>query len=381
MKVLISGGNFVNKGAEAMMMITVNECCRIFDSPHFVLQLPGGFAYVNSMGDMYTLSRNYENYTGVRVQGKFRKLASLVQAYVNADLMIDISGLELCSKLGVYPSLRYLFKIALSKWTGTKVFLMPQSFGPFEYGKGFIQRLMTLLISHYMKYPCVCFAREKDGVEELLKISPKANVILSSDLVLQNKNIEYFFETKDLTCRIDIGEHCVGFVPNKRMYEQYGKEPALNLFVSAIKAIRKEGFNVYILCHATDDIAVADEIKLLFKDDESVTVIRYVLSCFEYQQIVKKFEFVIASRYHSIVHAYKECVPCIAIGWAIKYRELLSLLKQDRYLLDINDSEDNVRIIVKKMAQFFSSERDVISQELKVIQKRNCFDSIKQYIQ
>ena len=379
MNILISGGNFINKGAEAMMFISVNECIRMFNSPHFILQLPNGLSEINTINDMFIFSKRNGKNIEEKAKNKYSKLISLIKAYRNADIMIDVSGLELCSKLGLYPSLRYLFKIALSKWTGTKVFLMPQSYGPFDYGSGIIQKLIHILIQHYMKYPCICFAREKDGVDKLLKPSPKANVVLSSDLVLQNKEIESFLDN-DEHINIEITNSSVGFVPNKRMYEQHGRERSLQLFTKTISTARKNGFNVYILCHAIDDIAIADEIKSSFSLDDSVIVIRRVLSCFQYQQIVKHFDFVIASRYHSIVHAYKECVPCVAIGWAIKYKELLSLLQQDNYLLNINDNDEIISNIINDMADKFKIEKKVIEQNLKIIQRNNCFDSIKKYI-
>lgn len=381
MNILISGGNFINKGAEAMMFISVNECIQLFNTPHFILQLPNGLCEIDTINDMFIISKINGKNIEERTKNKYSKLASLIKAYKNADIMIDVSGLELCSKLGLYPSLRYLFKIALSKWTGTKVFLMPQSFGPFDYGSGVIQKLMHILIQHYMKYPCVCFARERDGAEKLMAISPEANIVVSSDLVLQNKEIESFLKDDDITSNIKIKEHSVGFVPNKRMYEQYGKENSLNLFVKSVDAARKNGFNVYILCHATDDITIANEIKSSFSLDDSVIIIRRVLSCFQYQQIVKHFDFVIASRYHSIVHAYKECVPCIAIGWAIKYKELLSLLQQDSYLLNINDNDEIISNAINGMAQKFKIEKKIIEHNLKIIQQNNCFDVIKKYIQ
>ena len=58
------------------------------------------------------------------------------------------------------------------------------------------------------------------------------------------------------------------------------------------------------------------------------------LNCLEYDLLIRHFDFIIASRYHALVHAYKQKVPCIAIGWSEKYNNLLDILKQDRYMID-----------------------------------------------
>lgn len=296
--------------------------------------------------------------------------------------MLDVSGLELCSKLGVYPSLRYIFKIAISKWLGTKVFLMPQSFGPFQYGKGIKQWFMKSLIRHYISYPKICYARESEGFDALRLINPQAHVLLSTDLVLQNKSVEVLLKRNDMV--FDqlplIKNRSVGFVPNKRMYEQYGKEKPLACYKKIIEMLRQKDYNVYILCHANDDLSVADELKSFYKNDDGVSVVRRVLSCFQYQTLVKNLDFVVASRYHSIVHAYKENVPVIALGWAVKYKELLSLVEQNEYLLKIDDSTDVIHDKIDKIIACHQEDSHVIKNCMCKIQSNNCFLAIKEYV-
>lgn len=380
MKILISGGNFINKGAEAMLFATVNECSRIFDAPKFILQLPDGFVPVNSIDDLVPLS----NQSGGHIANanKLEKLGSLVRAYKNADIMLDISGLELCSKLGVYPSLRYLFKIAIAKWFRTKVFLMPQSFGPFTYGIGVKQMFMKCLIRHYIKYPKICFAREKDGYESLKCVCQKANVLISSDMVLQNKTVESLLQRKDMGLETlpFVKEKSIGFIPNRRMYEQYGKETAFGFYMQIVREVLKRGYNIYLVCHANDDMQIAYEIKQQFTSDPHVIVVGQILSCFQYQVLASKFDFVVASRYHSIVHAYKAQTPAIAIGWAVKYKELLSALRQNHYLLNITDTSEKVCQVIGNMVSYNMQEREIVKSELGKIQEANCFSIIKEYI-
>ena len=380
MKILISGGNFINKGAEAMLFTTVNECLHIIDKPEFILQLPNGFVRIKSIDELVLLSNHYIGV--VPVVNKLEKFKTLINAYRSADIMLDVSGLELSSKLGTYPSLRYLFKIAIAKLCRTQVFLMPQSFGPFNYGKGLKQCFMKLLIRHFMRYPTICFAREKDGCNELKAVCKKAKVLISNDIVLQNKSVESLLRRTDMGIEAlpDVKERSIGFIPNKRLYEQYGKTLSSECYLRIISEVLRLRFNVYLVCHAIDDMQIAKEIKQQFNDDPHVIVVGQILSCFQYQALAGKFDFVVASRYHSIVHAYKGYTPTIAIGWAVKYQELLLAFRQESYLVGITATNEEVSLIINKMASNYKQEKEIIKSELIKIQKTNCFDILSEYI-
>lgn len=58
MKILISGGNFINKGAEAMLFASFVECKKMFTDAQFILQLPNGFCKVDTIDDLVRLSNN-----------------------------------------------------------------------------------------------------------------------------------------------------------------------------------------------------------------------------------------------------------------------------------------------------------------------------------
>ena len=61
----------------------------------------------------------------------------------------------------------------------------------------------------------------------------------------------------------------------------------------------------------------------------------------EYSLMVRQFDFIIASRFHSIVHAYKEGVPAIIFGWATKYQELAGHFDQSKFVFDITDKPND----------------------------------------
>ena len=102
-------------------------------------------------------------------------------------------------------------------------------------------------------------------------------------------------------------------------------------------------------------------------------------SCMEFNELVKKFRFVVASRFHSIVHALKNGVPCVALGWAAKYENLMGLFGQEGYVFDLRKPLElsAVERAVADMAQNWQQEREKILATLPELQKENVFDCIK----
>ena len=69
------------------------------------------------------------------------------------------------------------------------------------------------------------------------------------------------------------------------------------------------------------------------------------LNILEIEDIIKKFDFIITSRYHSIVHSYKNGVPALVIGWSIKYFELLKIFHQSQYCINYDNIKYEENII------------------------------------
>lgn len=371
MNVIISGGNFGNKGAQAMTYITLFECMKRFPDANYILQFPNGFYTVRSIQELQTLSEIKPESSGSKIQ----KLKQMLKIYKDADIMLDISGFELAAKLGTYPNLRYLYKIALSKWNKVKVYLMPQSFGPFDY-KGLKKLLFMPLIRHYLKYPVVCYAREQQGYEDLKKAAPKANVILSRDMVLQNKEIEVFLENTQIPAALEaLLENAVGLIPNSRLNEQCGKERAFLCYRTAIQTLTDKGYTVCLIAHSNGDLQIARQIKDECRENDKVVLLENVLSCFQYQLATRKLRFVVAARFHSVVHAFKEAVPAVALGWAVKYQELLGVFGNEHYCINVERAErKQVAETIECMIENYRTEAEKIRTGLPEIQIENCFD-------
>ena len=204
---------------------------------------------------------------------------------------------------------------------------------------------------------------------------------LSPDLVLQNRLLnKQNVYMKNIVDEIpDIKENAVAIIPNINNYEFMSPEKMINMYKHIIKKLREKGKIVYILLFDKDK-KCCDDIVNNIQNKSDVEIISKELDCFEYCNIIDKFDFIIASRYHSIIHAYRLAVPVIAIGWAEKYLELLKMFEQSKYNFDIRDELviNEVLEAIDDIDNNLTQNQILINKKLSEIQKNNCFDILNE---
>ena len=390
--ILITGGEFYNKGAQAMTLITIDKMRQKYPDRKIILFSGLDSKRSSSEKDNYRfevlpfphfgetmslmtglLKNKYFNNENGKSYSRYREI------FKNADLLIDISGYALGSSWGDSTNHAYLRRIMLAKHFRIPVYIMPQSLGPFEYtGRG--GAVLNILIKHYLKYPRVIMAREQDGFDSLKSKYELKNVIKTPDLVLQNTDIDLnnIFKNPIDTNGIEIKNGSVAIIPNSKNNKFGNQDELLELYKDIINVLLSKGKTVYLMYHAVEDLAICKKIKSMFDNNESVTVIEKELNCIEFENTVKHFDFVIASRYHSIVHAYKQGVPAIVFGWAMKYRELTEMYSQQNFCFDVRCDIDKGKVL--DAVAYLSEKCTDISENIKTvtcqIQKNNVFDFV-----
>lgn len=224
-----------------------------------------------------------------------------------------------------------------------------------------------------MKYPKKIFAREEDGYFNM-KNKCFNNLVKSYDLVLHTdepkpENIYINYEKRNF----EIESDSVAIIPNMQTIKHGNKEELFYIYKNIITFLLNNSKKIYLLSHSNQDFNICKEIKDIFKDDKDVIILNDELSCIEYSNIVNRFDYIIASRYHAIVHAYKKGVPAIVFGWAIKYDELLKRFDQSRYMFDIRNNIDANLILdaIKDMNKNFKKNKSIIINNYNEIKKEN----------
>ncbi len=397
MKFLVLGANFNNKGAQAMLFVTISELKTRFPGCEIL------FLSSDKKQDGYNLRFLYDYNSWefakgganairallrvpyYKIKGKqtsYRSLFDFLKQLKSVDAFIDISGYALSSQRGYIRSRNYLDQIRIAKRFNKPYFIMPQSIGPFEYGK--FKKKMDKKLKKYLSYPVIIFPREREGYELLKEKYGLTNIRLSNDLVLQNRkvNTDLVFANKYEKCFITLpNKELVAIIPNIRNFEFASKEQVLNIYSKVIKKLRSLNKTVYLLRHSDEDFEVCNLIYSTLEDKTGVIVLNEDLDCLQFGDVISQFEFVIASRFHSIVHSLKSGVPVISLGWAIKYENLLNQFGLGRFVFDVRSDLDIEKLLsaIDDMNLNWKKERNKILILLERYQKENCFDIVSEY--
>lgn len=390
--IIITGGELFNKGAQAMTYIAVSEISRRY---------PNHRIYLLSEQDMERSAAEKScfqfSFTGwypvkfarcqsnvlLRAACLLRNRAELKEAealYRSCDAMVDISGYALGSNWSDATCNRYLDHLEFAQGFHIPVYLMPQSFGPFDFGadrKALDDRVRKLLPTAR-----VIFAREQEGYDALVDTYGLTNVRLATDLVLGNRGIdpEKVFRKRPAMRLPEIAENSVAVIPNSMNIHAGSRDAVLTMYVAVVEKLLSLGKKVYLLSHSSMDAALCRTLKERFEMQKDVVLLEQDFSCLEFNELVQKFQYLVASRFHSIVHAYKNGVPCIALGWATKYHDLLKLFAQEQYVFDVRTASGAADMLdaIERMNARYAEEAAEIRRRLPAVQKENVFDVLSE---
>jgi colanic acid/amylovoran biosynthesis protein len=387
--VVIVGGELFNKGAQAMTFTLVNHIKNRYPEKKIYLFSPKDYLRDEyekeiynfemkpwNIGTKINLLSNSKSPISLKNEVKLEEITDIKDIIENTDFMIDISGYALSSQLKKhnqilsYGQYSYILNIMIAKKFKIPIYIFPQSIGPFNYP--FFEKIILYpLLKKYLRYPVEVFPREKTG-EEYLKRFKVNNVKRMKDIVLLNEkyDLDKIYRKKCKIKKISIDKESVGIIPNSRVLERVGEKKFYSIYEAIIKELLYSKKKVYILRHSHEDMSVCKHIKSLF-ESKQVELIFEDFNAIELESNIKQFDFIVASRYHSIVHSYKNGVPVIAIGWADKYYELLNDFNQLCYYFDCRNKlvMDDIIKSLKKIIKQNEKEKEVIKSTLKRIKK------------
>ena len=397
MKFIIVGANFQNKGAQAMLFTTTSELKARFEGCEvlfFTREKPREgykFKYICDL-----IGWNYLIRGSHAVRAIMKAVYLMITGNKNvvynakkfnkelrsADAFIDISGYALSSQRGLNRSINYLNQIRVAKRINVPYFIMPQSIGPFDYGTQ--QKKMDKLLKKYLIYPVRIFPREEEGYKILKEKLQLDNIEQSYDLVLQNKGILLENVINDYYKKcvpIFESKNNVAIIPNVRNFDYGSKDGFQVLYSEIIKRLQEHSKTVYLIRHSEEDLDACHMIFESLKDRKGVYLLEDDFDCLQFNGIVKQMDYIIGSRYHGIVHALKNAVPAVVLGWATKYEALLKMFNQERFLFDVRGQIDTTKLLesLDDIESNWQTEKNVISSKLDEYQKDNCFDCISEY--
>ena len=313
------------------------------------------------------IARNYDEF------------AECENLYRNCDLMVDISGYGLGTNWGIANCKKYLDHIEFAKMFDIPLYILPQSFGPFSFCDTKWEETQCRIAS-LLPYAKVIYAREKAGFDALTDAFHLTNVELGDDIVLCAKDF-------DINSVVDtVSDHdipvispgSVALIPNQRLLTNIGREPIYSLYKSIISLLLKKHKKVYLMTHASSDREICLCIKKMFDNEEKVEFLDCDYECYEMNELIKQFDYLVASRYHSIIHALKNKVPCLALGWSEKYDVLMQRFDLNQYSVNLKSgfTEESILQMLESLEDYYSVISSKIENRLKDMQMKDVFSTI-----
>ena len=350
MKIVLSGVETNNKGAELMLYAILQEIERKY--PDAIVYIPYSSVY-QGLGYVSTsLNLTYTPYSRLifktHISGFFRRLhlplewlykANLVK---HAEYFIDASGFHFSDHKKNFTPLkvaRWNCLLREYRGQGTKIIFLPQAFGP-AVKKNTLNGLKCI-----SKYADLIMARERVsyGYLEQSGVMDMNKVRLQTDFtsIVEGVFPEDYEHLKDGIC----------IIPNLRMIDTgtISKDNYVGLISAIINSCKTSGHPIYLLNHeGKEDEQLANECKQRIGNGIEVVT---GLNALEVKGIIASSYVVVTSRFHGLASALNSCIPCLATSWSHKYEELFNDYDLSDCILPLDNNDmavEKVSIMLNK---------------------------------
>jgi polysaccharide pyruvyl transferase WcaK-like protein len=342
LNILIRGGGFVNKGAEAMVRTVQREIARRLPHARFFMEVPPQMEkFIESQG----LSPVVSNSRG---------------RYMDLDGVIDVSGFALGDDWGIKNSQYYHYHNSMFESFGKPIVFLPQAWGPFT------NKSMRQLCAAAINLSEFAYARDKRSYQYISELEgvDQQKIGLAPDIAYQFEGASPSQAANVLKQNGLVSERgqMVGIMPNMQVYVRTEGTGPENRYVQLLIGIakyflNKEDCSVVLIPHqvqpvenpdAPDDRFLCDLIKTALGNAHDVFVLREYYSSEVLKAVIGQMDLIIGSRYHGIIAAISQMIPTVVLGWSHKYFELLSDVGIERYIADYkNLNTDDIFALVE----------------------------------
>ncbi len=355
--ILVIGGNYVGKGAEAMMLVVRDQLREFFPDARFWAMpqhageigryLRDGFCVVHTrpLRRVSRVMRLSAALTGIR----YRKLAAypsgvtLNNLYRVADIIVDVAGFASSDQLGPRNARSRWLNYVLARPVCRNVIFMPQSWGPFCHPH--VRRFTRWTLKHAL----LVGAREHASRQFLMEAgcAGDAQIQYCPDIAFLFKAekdpgiVQRYLNDKGL---LDPQRPFIAVTPNMRIYERVEGVAESNRYLAMLLTLLRHWLsqttcNIVLIPHEASWKKANDlELCALLSERLAMPERVAMLSGSEPAGVVKAVigsaDFLLASRYHSLVAALSLRVPVAVVGWSHKYDELMEAVGLQDAIVD-----------------------------------------------
>ncbi|GGF51616.1 polysaccharide pyruvyl transferase family protein [Echinicola rosea] len=318
----VRGVGFVNKGAELMLQAIKQKVFKYDPEINLAIEIPYGRGVkesndlVKRVREEGILAKPAGRVHGINIPLLYNLLPMVIREKrgiileKDIDVILDASGFAFGDQWGAAFAQRRL-TANIERWhnQGKKIILLPQAFGPFN------DTSVREEMSKIFRFANLIFARDTTSYESLLKLHKEDNKITKYP---DFTNLIECVPPKDFNS----AENQVAIIPNFKMGGvDGGIEKYKELLKNCVVIIQSMNFSPFFLIHEGErDEAIANDINLML--EEGVPVIAGK-NAMEIKGIIGATHATITSRFHGLVSALSQGVPCLATSWSHKYKRLL----------------------------------------------------------
>jgi len=392
--ILVRGGGFSNKGAEAMLLTVKQELSKRLDSRFSAVVSPweteacraAGFAPVAANHANILDKMAFSARCLIREPGLFplslssARTARQMMALGQCDAVVDISGYALGDSWGLQSAQRTLTVLKCCKENRKPFVFLPQAWGPFEMSE------MVQTMREICQAATLAYARDEESLFWLRKVcNPGISVDLAPDIAFRFKAdgaeagervlADFGFDARRTPL--------VGITPNRRLYKRTSGQGGKNIYVETMVSVIRHclsrfGASVVLIPHmisaekgpSGDDRYVCALLKSAFEAEARCVSLTRNYPPSALKALIGRLQLLVGSRYHSLVAALSGKVPCVAVSWSHKYPELMRTLGVGQYSYDFSSSEKDLLKVLEMAWESRENIKSVIAERLNPIERQ-----------
>ena len=370
MKIVLSGVETNNKGAELMLYAILHEIERKWPEaevylPYFAVRQ--GLEYIKT-----SLKLHFCPYG--KTQSKMRyAIAILRRLHIaplsfyetfnvkEADYFLDASGFCFSDQLPMTDLVVRLWDKTLfrQRQQDAKIVFLPQAYGPAE--KEGTKKILSIV----SKYSDLMMVREHVSKDYLAKSGSvdMKKVLLFPDFTVNVHGVilQKHEHLKDGVC----------IIPNNRMIEKgiLSFDEYAQTMKNIEECVNRHGRKCFLLCHEEkSDTEIINRLKDVFGD--SIETIKG-LNALEIKGIISQSYLCVSSRFHGVVSSLNSGVPCLSTSWSHKYSELYKDYGIENCVVDFANKQECIETIDELLGPAKNKEvREKLSSSIPSIREK-----------
>jgi len=339
----VRGWNFVNKGSELMAHSIIQQISKWDEEcilaanlrvGNFQQRINLGFHHLTWIDlirfpQIAKVISLFVDRSAQRIPRKVREKGRVVTS-PEISAVFDMSGFAYSDQWGIAHAQTLAGNSERWKDEGKKLILLPQAFGPFT-SSPIIYAMKTVL-----RNADLIFARDQISYDHLISIDgQKSNIEIAPDFTNISKGC-----ISD-TSHEYMGKPCI--IPNARMLDKTDAAVGswyTEFLITSIDYLWQRGLEPFILLHEKNDYELTQYLQ---KRLEREIQIVFESNPLFIKGLIGACPMVISSRYHGLVSALSQSIPCLGAGWSHKYEMLFRDYRNAEYLVEVDSSKDMIR--------------------------------------